>query len=68
MAKWASVYKDTLIHRVQIVQAVLADMGIPAVVLNKKDASYQIGYFEVQVGQDDVISALKTIQDDIHFE
>lgn len=68
MAKWASVFKERLEHRAQIVRDVLEDAEVPAVIINKRDYAYQIGYFEVQVEQDDVLKALKIIQDDIHFE
>lgn len=68
MANWVSVYRDTFLHRVEIVKAVLEDASITAVIVNKKDTAYQIGNFELQVGNDDAIKALKIIDDDIHFE
>lgn len=68
MASWVTVYRDNLMHRSEIVKAVLIDAGIPAVIVNKRDPMYQIGSLEVQVANDDVIRSLKIIEDDIHFE
>jgi len=44
------------------------DREIEAVMVNKKDSLYGFGYFEVQVRANDVILAIKIIQEDINFE
>ncbi|MCP4460255.1 MAG: hypothetical protein GY816_19860 [Cytophagales bacterium] len=68
MSNWQMVFKDRLEHRAGIVRDVLVDRSIEAVVVNKKDSLYGFGYFEVQVSPNDVILAIKIIQEDINFE
>ncbi len=68
MSNWQKVYADGREHRAEIVLAVLKDAGLQPVMVNKKDRSYQWGLFEVHVSADDVIKALKIINDDIQFE
>ena len=68
MSSWQKVYQDPQQYRAEIVKAVLEDNDISAVVLSKKDPSYHFGHFEVQVVSDDVIKAIKIIQDDISFK
>ena len=68
MSGWQKVFKDREVHRASIVRDVLVDKGIEAVMLNKKDSLYGFGYFEVQVSHDEVILAIKIIQEDINFE
>ena len=68
MSNWQKVFEDSREYRAEIVLAVLEDSGIQAVVVNKKDASYQMGMFEVHVPAEDVIMAIKKIKDDIQFE
>lgn len=67
MNKWKSVYKVGLEHRATIVRDVLLDRDIEAVVVNKKDSPYGFGFLEVQVPVDQVILALKVIEE-INFE
>ncbi|MFY0602233.1 MAG: hypothetical protein JXR03_21335 [Cyclobacteriaceae bacterium] len=68
MSKWQKVYQDQLEYRVEIVRAVLEDRGFQPVMVNKKDSNYQFGHFEVQVSPDNVIRALKIINEEIKFE
>jgi len=68
MSIWQKVFKDRLEHRAGIVRDVLLDREIEAVMVNKKDSLYGFGYFEVQVPPNDVILAIKIIQEDINFE
>ncbi len=68
MSKWARVFKNDNLYRAEIVKAVLEDNDIPAVVVNKKDTAYHLGFYEVHVGADDVLMAIKIITDDITFE
>ena len=68
MASWQRVFKDRMEHRAGIVRDVLMDQEIEAVMVNKKDSLYGFGYFEVQVPANDVILAIKIIQEDINFE
>ncbi len=68
MNSWKKVYQDNLEYRAGIVKAVLEDHDIAAIVVSKKDTAYQFGYFEVMVNQDDILKAMKIIQDDIDFK
>ena len=68
MAKWQKVFSTEKSYRAEIVKSVLDDTGINAVVLKKKDSSLNnFGLFEVLVLPDDVIKAMKIIQNDISF-
>ena len=64
---WKSVFSSEQIHKVEIVKGVLEGEGIAAVVVDKKDRSYQFGIYEVHVSVDQVMKALKIINDDISF-
>ncbi len=68
MSKFQTVFKTSLPHQAEIVKAVLADNDIPAVIINKKDSSYHIGLIEVNVNSDDVIQALRIVEDEINFD
>ncbi len=68
MATWQTVYKDNLEYRAAIVRDVLKDSDIDAVLLNKQDSAYKFGLFEVRVSQDNVLTAMKIINEDINFE
>ena len=66
--KWVRVYRNDNQYRAEIVKAVLEDNDLAAVVVNKKDTAYHLGFYEVHVGADDVLKAIKIITDDITFE
>jgi uncharacterized protein with FMN-binding domain len=68
MSSWQKVYDDNQEYRASIVKAILKENHIDAVIVNKKDTNYQFGSFEVHVVPDDVIKALKIIQDEIEFK
>lgn len=65
--KWQKVYDTNLKYRAEIVKAVLADHGINSVLIDKQDTAYRFGHIEVYVAPDDVISAVKIVQDVISF-
>ena len=68
MAKWQKVFSTEESYRAEIVKSVLNETGINAVVLKKKDSSLNnFGLFEVLVLPEDVIKAMKIIQNDISF-
>lgn len=67
MSKWTVVFTDEVLHRAEIVKDVLFDNDIPAVLINKKDSAYQFGVCEVSVEQENVLKAIKIIEDDIKF-
>ena len=69
MSKWQKVYGSENEIRAKIVKDKLMDSGLNPVILKKKDSSLNnFGGFEVVVIQDDIIVALKIIQDEIDFE
>ncbi|MBV6645980.1 MAG: DUF2007 domain-containing protein [Cyclobacteriaceae bacterium] len=68
MTDWQKVYEDNTSYRVEIVKAILEDHQLKPVIVNKKDAAYQFGTFEVHVASDQVLRALKIIKDEINFE
>lgn len=68
MSRWVRVYKSNIQHQAEIVKAVLEDNDLAAVVVDKKDRIYHLGYYEVHVVADDVLKAIKIITDDITFE
>lgn len=68
MIDWQPVYETDSSYRAEIVRARLNDLGIEAVILNKKDSNYHFGFFEIMVQPDFVMKALQAIERDIKFE
>ena len=68
MSNWQKVYEDQQEYRASIVKAILEENKLDPVIVNKKDTNYQFGTFEVHVAPDNVIRALKIIQDEIDFK
>lgn len=68
MASWQKVYQNNLEHKASIVKSILDDYDLNPVIVNKKDSSYQLGYYEVHVAPDNVIKALKIIEEEIDFK
>lgn len=67
MSKWQKVYSTNILHRAEIVKAVLEDNGLQPVIINKKDQLYHLGHYEIHTSPEDVIKAIKIIKDDIQF-
>jgi hypothetical protein len=68
MAQWQRVYRDASEYRATMVRDMLIEHDIHAVLVSKKDSAYGLGYLEVQVAPDEVILAIKIIQEEIRFE
>ncbi len=68
MKNWRKVFETPSSHRAHIVQSVLETYTLPAVILGKKDTTYQFGHFEVHVDADHVLWAIKIIGDEIEFD
>jgi hypothetical protein len=62
------IFEDNQQIRVEIVKGVLGEHDIEAVIMSKKDRNHHFGYYEVHVSQDDVLRAIKIIQEEIKFE
>lgn len=66
--KWQKVYTTGLMYRAEIVKAVLEDHHLSPVLVDKQDTSYHFGPIELYVAPDEVMSAMKIIEDDISFK
>ena len=66
MTRWKSIYRTKDRIKAEIVKDVLEDRGITAVLVNKQDSAYVVlGEFEIHVPGDEVMEAIKIINDDI---
>jgi len=68
MKGWQRVYRDELEYRAEIVKDFLNNHEITAIILPKKDSAYQFGHYEVHVKRDDILRAIKLLEDDIRFD
>jgi hypothetical protein len=66
--KWQKVYTTNMKYRAEIVKAVLEDNQLSPVLIDKQDTSYHFGPIELYVAPDEVINALKIIENDITFK
>lgn len=70
-SKWQKVYTTDQKYRAEIVRAVLEDRGMHPVIVDKQDQMYQVshwGHVEVYVAPENVLRAMKIVQDDIRFK
>jgi hypothetical protein len=65
---WQKIFESTVQIRTEIVKGVLGEHDIQAVIVPKKDSSYQLGLVEVHVREEDVLNAIKIIEEVIKFE
>lgn len=64
MDNWKSIYKTKYLTQAQIIESILADHEIKAVVLNKKDSSYNnFGNCEIFVSPSEAALALNIINE-----
>ena len=68
MSEWQSVYKDQREYRVDIVKAILDEMGMAPVKINKTVSAHGFGNFEIFVAPDNVLRAIRVIKEEIKFE
>ncbi len=69
MATWQKVFSAEQAYYAEIVKDVLEEAEINAVIINKKDSSYNnFGSHEVHVLPHDVLKALQIIKNDIDFK
>jgi membrane protease YdiL (CAAX protease family) len=59
---WKRIYSTTLPYQAEIVKGMLEENGIAAVLMNKKDQSYKYGFMELLVHPDNVLAAIRLIQ------
>ncbi len=67
MGSWKKVFDTERMHEAEIVKGVLMENDIHAVVVNKKDSYYKFGHYEVMVEIEQLLKAIKIIQDEIQF-
>ena len=68
MSKWQVVFQSRLLHKAEIVKGILEEFDLNPVIVEKQDSMVKIGNFEVLVNPDEVIKALKIIENEIKFE
>ena len=59
---WKKAYSDSLLYRIEIAKAVLADNDIDSVVVNKQDSAYLFGEIELYVPQNELLKAINIIK------
>ena len=61
---WETIYSTDQLYIAELAKQMLHDNGIEAVVVNKRDSTYNtFGDIEVYVNRDNVIRALKLIKE-----
>jgi hypothetical protein len=65
---WQKLTQVDTSFRAEILKGVLEENEIEAVILNKKDSSYQIGYFDIMVRESDFLKATNIINQDLNIE
>ena len=68
MKNWKTVYKTDKLYQAQIVKDYLQDKEFHAIIVDKKDSAYQLGFYEIVVTVDEVMRAIKLIEDEIKFK
>ncbi len=69
MSKWQKVFEDPLLHKASIIKSILSEHGINALILTKTASSYNnFGLNEVLVNRNEVLQAIKIIEDEVKFE
>lgn len=68
MNNWEEVYKTANRFEAYVVEGLLKDNDIPAVVLEQQDSNYKFGEFKVMVQGENVISAKQLLSNtDINY-
>lgn len=65
MEKWIKVFSTHKMYEAEIVKGVLMENDIPTILMNKQDSSIHFGNYEIMVEHENVINAIKIIQDEI---
>lgn len=70
MKGWSVVYKTQMLSRAEIVKSLLAEKGISAFIVNKRDSALHLshGQLEILVPCDVVLRAVKIVNDEIAFK
>ncbi len=69
MNKWQKVFETENNIRASMVRDLLKEKGLNPIIVNKKDSSLNnFGQLEILVSPEDVLHALKLINEDLNFE
>ena len=68
MDNWVSVFTTHQVHQAEIVKTLLEEEDLRPVIINKRDSSYKLGYYEVFVLQEEALKATNLIENEIKFE
>ncbi len=69
MNNWQKVYETENNIRASMVRDLLKEKGLNPIIVNKKDSSLNnFGQLEILVSPEDVLPALKLINEDLNFE
>jgi hypothetical protein len=69
MSNWQKVFETENNIRASMVRDLLQEKGLNPIIVNKKDSSLNnFGQLEILVSSEDVLQALKLINEDINFE
>jgi len=59
---WVLIHRTDMMHKAEIIKAILVDCEINCVIVNKKDSSYLFGDIEIYVHANDAVQAKTIIQ------
>lgn len=59
---WEKILVTSNEIKIEIARQILDDMDIEAIILNKKDSSYQFGDIEIYVKRDDILNAKQALK------
>ncbi|MES2731871.1 MAG: hypothetical protein V4714_08985 [Bacteroidota bacterium] len=65
---WQKIYTSLNEYRAEIVRAILEENDLSPILVSKKDSTYHFGHYELYVMPENVLRAIKIIQDEIQFE
>lgn len=69
MDNWEKVYSSDQLYKAEIVKETLEERGLNAVIIDKRDSSYNnFGYREVYVEKSVAEQAAQIIKQDVQFE
>ncbi len=67
-SNWSKVFSTKFSHQAYIVEEVLKDNEIDAVIIDKQDSAYKLGFCEVFVRKELVVKALYIVNEKIRFK
>jgi hypothetical protein len=69
MIQWQPVYTTPMPMRAELIKVILEEHGISTVIVNKQDSAYKaFGDFEIHVPRNEVIKAIKILENEVEFE